>query len=448
MRAYFGLTPFGVNHFRQAVRGLAELALQTDKGVVLAGQALDNLRRQHIVIPSLDVVERVCAEAITHANRRIYRTLTELLSDDHLRRLDELLKPKPMRGTLGSRMSALLLGPISAGYDSFAMNASTRRVFLAQLAALGCSSNQPEPEPQTAAVSPWKLAIGLNGFGSSETHHDKTYDYDEILAFGRDEGFDGIELWRNWRGGYPDPEDDAAIQAQRQKIEEHGLQVFSIQAGVSGVNPISSDAAERADYTAKLNTYVDLAKKFGCDAMGLWAGGRPDDGAGEDQVIERLADVVKPVARYAIDQGMFLAIEGEPPLIINSVERYHKLFDAVGMDEFKVIFDPSHFDVLGGAQGRPEDLLLDLGVKRVGYIQFCDGDSTLRPFPDGRAGTSRHLPCGQGIYDIPKLCKILFDGGFEGWFQIDSWATEDPYETSKTCKAAVFEFLKGERMKA
>lgn len=328
------------------------------------------------------------------------------------------------------------------------MNASTRRVFLAQLAALGCSSNQSNPEPETVLESPWKLAIGLNGFGSSETHHDKKYSYDEILAFGRDEGFDGIEHWRNWRDGYPDPEDDATIQAQRQKIEEYGLQVFSIQAGVSGVSPISSDDAERAEYTAKLKTYVDLAKKFGCDAMGLWAGGRPDDGAGEDELIGRLAGVVKPVAQYAVEQGMFLAIEGEPPLIINSVERYHKLFDAVAMDEFKVIFDPAHFDVLGGAQGRPEDLLLDLGVKRVGYVQFCDGDSTLRPFPDGRAGTSRHLPCGQGIYDIPKLCKILLDGGFEGWFQIDSWATEDAYETSKTCKDAVVEFLKGDRMKS
>ncbi len=326
------------------------------------------------------------------------------------------------------------------------MNASTRRAFLAQLAALGCSTAPPHREPEKR--SPWKLAIGLNGFGSSETHHGKKYDYDEILAFARDEGFEGIELWRGWRGGYPDPQDDAAILAQRRKIESYGLQIFSIQAGVSGVNPIASDEAERAEYAAKLKTYVDLAHKFGCDAMGLWAGGRPDDGAGEDAIIERLAGVVEPAARYAVERGMFLAIEGEPPLIVNSAERYRKLFAAVGMDEFKVIFDPSHFDILGGAQGRPEDLLLDLGIDRVGYVQFCDGDSTLRPFPDGRAGTSRHLPCGQGVYDIAKLCKILYDGGFEGWFQMDSWATEDAYLTSKTCKDAVVEFLKGGRMEA
>ncbi len=323
------------------------------------------------------------------------------------------------------------------------MDPITRRLFLAQVAATGCAPVADTPEPASRPASPWRLAVGLNGFGSSETHHGKRYDYDEILAFARDEGFKGIELWRNWRGGYPDPADTAAVAAAREKIESYGLQVFSIQAGVSGVNPVSSDEAERAAYRQRLRVQVDLAVAFGAEAMGLWSAGRPDDEVDEDQLIERFASVVKPIAEYAVDGGIFLAIEGEPPLIINSVERYHKLFEAVAMEDFKVIFDPSHFDVLGGAKGRPEDLLLDLGVDRVGYIQFCDGDSTMRPFPNGRGGTSRHLACGEGIYDIPKLCRILHEGGFEGWFQIDSWATEDAYATSKTCKDAVVDYLRG-----
>jgi hypothetical protein len=68
------------------------LALQTDKGIVLASSVLDALRHQHIILPTLDVVERVCAEAITRANRRIYDSLAEPLSDAHRRRLDDLLK--------------------------------------------------------------------------------------------------------------------------------------------------------------------------------------------------------------------------------------------------------------------------------------------------------------------------------------------------------------------
>ena len=315
-----------------------------------------------------------------------------------------------------------------------------RRAFLAQLAAVGCrvdSAGTGEP--------PWKFAIGLNGFGSSETHHGKRYVYKEILEFARNAGFEGIELWRGWRDGYPEPEDDGAIAAMRSEIESHGLQVFSIQAGVSGANPVSDDADERRAYTAALKRQVDLAVGFGCEAMGLWSAGRPPDGLSEDGLIDRFAGVVLPVARHAVESGILLAIEGEPPLLINSAARYRKLFDAVGMVEFKAIFDPTHFDILGGARGRPEDLLLDLGVERIGYVQFSDGDSTLRPFPNGRGGTSRHLPCGDGLYDLERLCSILHNGGFRGWFQMDSWGTEDAYRASRTCLDTVSGFLDSRR---
>lgn len=308
---------------------------------------------------------------------------------------------------------------------------------LTQMAGLGCATAPLEPARVNGQHSPWRFAIGLNGFGSSETHHGKRYAYDEILEFARTEGFEGIELWRGWRGGYPDSDDSEGIRATREKVESHGLQIFSIQAGVRGVNPVSDDLGERLEYSSQLKRQVDLAVGLGCDAMGLWSFGREPEGLSEDGLISRFSDVVRPVVEHAVGNGIVLAIEGEPPLLINSPERYHKLFASVGMAEFKAIFDPAHFDVLNGARGRPEDLLLELGVDRIGYVQFCDGDSTLRPFPDGRSGTSRHLPCGDGIYDISKLCSILDEGGFRGWFQMDSWGTEDAYRTSRSCLDAV-----------
>ena len=48
---------------------------QSDKGIVLAGSLFEALRRQHVVIPALDVIERICVEAITQANRRIYAAM-------------------------------------------------------------------------------------------------------------------------------------------------------------------------------------------------------------------------------------------------------------------------------------------------------------------------------------------------------------------------------------
>jgi TnpA family transposase len=92
LRAYLGMESFRLTHYRQTVHTTAELALQTDKGIVLASSALDSLRHRHIILPTLDVIERICAEAITRANRRIYAALSEPLLDVHRRRLDDLLK--------------------------------------------------------------------------------------------------------------------------------------------------------------------------------------------------------------------------------------------------------------------------------------------------------------------------------------------------------------------
>ncbi len=94
LRAYLGLMPFGLAHFRQTVHALSEVALQTDRGIVLATHALDSLRQRRIIVPQPNVIERVCAEAITRANRRIYRTLTASLVDTHRRKLDQLLERK------------------------------------------------------------------------------------------------------------------------------------------------------------------------------------------------------------------------------------------------------------------------------------------------------------------------------------------------------------------
>ncbi len=109
LRAYLGVTPFGLSDFRQTVHALAELAVQTDKGVVLAAHALDTLRRRRVIIPPLDVIERVCAEAITRANRRIYAALTESLSTVHRQRLDELLTRKD--GSTMTRLAWLRQSP-------------------------------------------------------------------------------------------------------------------------------------------------------------------------------------------------------------------------------------------------------------------------------------------------------------------------------------------------
>jgi TnpA family transposase len=100
--SYMGYQSFGLSHYRQALLATSELALHTDKGISLASSVLDALRLQRVIIPPLDVIERICAEAITRANRRIYAALTDPLTPEHRTRLDLLLARRK-----GSKLTTL-----------------------------------------------------------------------------------------------------------------------------------------------------------------------------------------------------------------------------------------------------------------------------------------------------------------------------------------------------
>lgn len=67
LQTVFGFQPFTIGHYRQAVQLLTELAMQTDKGIVLARALIEHLQRQSVIVPALNAVERASAEAITRA---------------------------------------------------------------------------------------------------------------------------------------------------------------------------------------------------------------------------------------------------------------------------------------------------------------------------------------------------------------------------------------------
>ena len=91
LQAAFGFRPFALPHYRAAVPWLTDIALQTDKGVVLVEALIGHLRRQGILLPTVAVLERLSAEALTRANRQLYKTLTEDLTLETRQELEDLL---------------------------------------------------------------------------------------------------------------------------------------------------------------------------------------------------------------------------------------------------------------------------------------------------------------------------------------------------------------------
>jgi TnpA family transposase len=106
-----GLHSFGIGQYRSLAAWLLPTALQTSRGIVLVGAAIDELRRRSIVVPRLAVLERLCAEVIVRSERHLFQALTTDLTGQQRTELDSLLKPRE-----GSQVStfALLRSPAGA----------------------------------------------------------------------------------------------------------------------------------------------------------------------------------------------------------------------------------------------------------------------------------------------------------------------------------------------
>lgn len=102
LQTWLGLRPFSIHHHRQFVEHLTELARQTDRGIVLARALLETLRQQRIVVPAIEVIERVCSEALTQGTRQVYQALITPLSVSQRQGLERLLAVRE-----GSKVSEL-----------------------------------------------------------------------------------------------------------------------------------------------------------------------------------------------------------------------------------------------------------------------------------------------------------------------------------------------------
>jgi TnpA family transposase len=106
----FGFQTFSHLNYQSYVNYLTELALDTDKGILLAEQFVNHLRSQRILLPAINTLEQICAESIIRANKELYERLTIDLTQTHLEKLDGLLQLKD--GTKFTHLGWLRQSPL------------------------------------------------------------------------------------------------------------------------------------------------------------------------------------------------------------------------------------------------------------------------------------------------------------------------------------------------
>lgn len=92
LQTLFKFKPFSMDYYRSAVEKLHDIAWQTDKGISLAESLIEFLRSKSILLPSIEVIERICAEALSRATKQIYKSLNAPLTEEHRNKLDALIR--------------------------------------------------------------------------------------------------------------------------------------------------------------------------------------------------------------------------------------------------------------------------------------------------------------------------------------------------------------------
>lgn len=304
---------------------------------------------------------------------------------------------------------------------------SRRRALASLLASAGAAMLAPLTQAAPSRNPLWRTAVGLNGFESAGRKYNQTFPLWEVLDFASREGFDGIELVQGWpMGNYPAAGETDRIRALKRLYDGFGLRVFSIQLGAGGA--FAPETGVRKQWLEEFQNRVLLARQLGCDCVGLWPGGGLR-GQTIDEAIDRLAVSFHQAGAIAAEHGLIAAFEIEPPFVFNTAEHLLRIHRQADHPALKVIYDPSHYDLVNGSTGRPHELLQRVGLKNIGYLHFTDTDGTLR---DG--GTSKHLPAGDGHANLPESLRILREGGWRGWAMVDAWEIPDPYDACSKAK--------------
>lgn len=266
-----------------------------------------------------------------------------------------------------------------------------------------------------------KMSIGswAFSFGPFETN---PWSFPRFLEYAADAGFDGIEI--NGFRPHPHPDDYDTPG----KCAELMKEITGLGLGVSGYAPAFGDTPpSKVDKPV----YLDAVEKslLFCERCEITvlrvdtaSPPTPMDHPQYESEFARLADTWSDTAARCAESGVLLVWEFEPGFWLNKPSEVMRTFDAVGHDNFRLLFDTSHAymgAVVGARQTGAKELLpggvseyARLAGDAVGHLHLIDSDGTLHD-----EETSTHTPFGEGFIDFQAALTPIRDlvSNLEWW---------------------------------
>jgi sugar phosphate isomerase/epimerase len=256
-----------------------------------------------------------------------------------------------------------------------------------------------------------KLSLGSWAFAFGP-FQEKPWPFSQVLQFIAEAGYDGVEI--NGFRPHPHPDDHDTPQ----KCRELRREIEGLGLGISGYAPDFTTAppaeVESRDYLAVVRKCLAFCNHCGIDVLRVDTASPPDEFPTDEyeRRFNRLAGTWRAAAQEADRAGVLMVWEFEPGFWLNKPPEVKRLAEAVGHENFKLLFDTSHayMGAVVGARHSGEGEILDGGVaayarlvaNQIGHLHLIDSDGTLHDDE-----TSTHTPFGQGHIDFKEVLSAI-----------------------------------------
>lgn len=168
---------------------------------------------------------------------------------------------------------------------------------------------------------------------------------------------------------------------------------------------VSANPAARQRRIEFLCRAIDAAAQLRSDCVSLWAG-VVRDGAGEEEIMNRLAGGLREVVDYATEREVAVGFEPEPGMAIDTMASFERLCARLERPQMSLTLDIGHLHCLG------ETPIADKICKFAPQLVNVH-------LEDMRAGVHEHLMFGEGEIDFPPLLAALAEVGYAGGIHVE-----------------------------
>jgi L-ribulose-5-phosphate 3-epimerase len=168
---------------------------------------------------------------------------------------------------------------------------------------------------------------------------------------------------------------------------------------------LSSRESERARRVNFLCHAVDMAAALRSDCVSIWSGILPTE-ENHQVGMRRLAAGLQQVLEYADKQGVTLALEPEPGMLIDTMNSFRQLLEQFDLPQLALTLDLGHLHCLGETPiadvvRQWRDLLRNVHIE------------------DMRAGIHEHLMFGEGEVEFTPILGALAEVGYRGGLHVE-----------------------------